>query len=376
MRPSSKFRLLVSAGLISASLAACGGGSSSNSTKSSGSDATGQKAAKAEVSQAMRAPSSIGVTTPLKTPAPKGKTFVYLRCDFAQCGYTEAGVQEAAKALHWNLRVIDFNAANPATLVAAMKQALAYHPVAVAFNGTPYATWSSVVPAYEKAHVAIIPAYVGPQPLNGAVVANLGNPADLAGQAKSLAAWMATDSGGTGKALVVGFPSLPAIGAFPQDFSSALHTYCPGCSITALNGSEADAANPTAINSLIVSSLQRDPSIKYVFVPDGGLVPGLPSAISGAGLSGVKIGGAQGTLENDADMKSGTEQAFTAQDFDYLGWMDLDTAARHLEGMPVSPGDGGLLTRLQTKANLGTPHLNLDEPSDYQQEFEKLWKTQ
>jgi len=381
MRLASKRLLVPAIVLAGIGIAACSSNSSvpattgSASTTGSTGTAAGLAAARATIADADAAPASIGVHTPLKTPAPAGDTFVWLRCDFAQCGYTQVGVAAAVQALHWNLKVIDFNAANPATLIAAMNQALQYHPVAVSFNGNPYATWSQEVPAYEKAGVAIIPNYIGPAPLNKAVIADLANPADLAGQARSIAAWMAVDSGGSGKALVLGVPSLPAIGAFPDDFESALRDFCPACTTTTLSASESQVANPTAIDPLIVSAVQRDRSIKYVIVPDGGLTPGLPAALTGAGISGVKIAGAQGSLENMTDIKIGSEQAFMAQDFTYLGWLDVDVAVRHVEGMAISPGDGGLLTQLITKSNVGTPELNLDKPADYQQEFERLWQS-
>ena len=80
-------------------------------------------------------PTSLSVTVPLASAPPKGKTFVWTNCDSPQCPETETFIRQATTAAGWKLRVINYQTANPATLVAAMTQALQYHPAAVGVSG-------------------------------------------------------------------------------------------------------------------------------------------------------------------------------------------------------------------------------------------------
>src|SRR5882724_6768569 len=82
---------LVALGAASALLAAaCGsssGGGSGNSGNSGGASTTSANvtAAQQVVSQAMKRPTSITVTTPVGKPVPTGKKIVFISCGAAQC---------------------------------------------------------------------------------------------------------------------------------------------------------------------------------------------------------------------------------------------------------------------------------------------------
>ncbi len=100
--------------------------SSSGSTASSGSAAV--KAAQAVAAQWEKAPTKLGLTTPLKSAPPSGKTFVWLNCELSACAQILVGVRQAASAAGWNLKVVQYQQANPATVLSAFKLALNYHP--------------------------------------------------------------------------------------------------------------------------------------------------------------------------------------------------------------------------------------------------------
>lgn len=359
--------------------AACSSSSSTPAaSSSSGSTSAGTSAqvlaAQQFVQKAKQAPTTIGVTTPLKTAPPKGKTFVWLQCDVSQCPVQTTAFAAATAAIGWHLKVISFQSENPATLVAAMKQALLYKPVAVAFSGLPQAVWASEIPAYKAAGVPLIVAYVGPQQISSPVIANIGGPPDITQNGQFIANWFIADSNGKGKALLFNVNDFPILKTFSDAVHSTVSSGCSGCSIVDLNGTIPMVTGGQSVPA-IVSALRKDPSIKYVISCDGPFIDGLPSALAAAGLAGkVKVAGQSGDVENLTDVKTGTEQAFTGLALHYGAWLMVDAALRHLEGIPFNPnGDGGLPKQLLTKDVSFTASTSYDLPSNYPDLFKKLW---
>lgn len=362
--------------------AACSSSSStppaSSSSSSSGSTSAGTSAqvsaAQQYVAKAQQAPTTIGVTTPLKTAPPKGKTFVWMQCDVSQCPVITPSIAAATAAIGWNLKVISYQSANPATLVAGMKQALQYKPVAVALSGLPEAVWATEIPAYKAAGVPIIVAYVGPQQISFPVIANIGGPPDISQNGRFIANWFIANSNGKGRALLYNVNDFPILKTFSDTVQSTVSSGCSGCTIVNLNGTIPQISSGQSVPA-IVAALQKDPSIKYVITCDGPFIDGLPSALAAAGLAGkIKVAGQSGDVENLTDVKAGTEAAFTGLALHYSGWLMVDAALRHLEGIAFDPnGDGGLPKQLLTTSVSFTASTSYDEPSNYPEQFKKLW---
>ena len=362
-------------------VAPSGGGSTSATTAGSSGASAEVAAAQQIVTAAEQAPTKIPLTTPLASKPPTGKTFVFLQCEVSQCTDIASGVKAVTDAIGWNLKTIPFQSANPATLISALQQALQYNPVAVAFSGLPEAVWQSEIPAYQKAGAILIPAFMGPLTTPSPVVPyNIAAQSGTVEAAKQIAAWITVDSNGTGKVLLVGVPSFPLLAVYSTAFKAALSQSCSACSISNIDATipEVDAGQ---INSLIVSALQKDPSIKYVSVVDGAFVDGLPSALAAAGLSGkVKITGIGADVANESNILSGGDlKAFTALATIYSGWLMVDAALRNLEKMPVVDiEDGGLPSQLLTKQTMTADNIqpanSFNYPTDYGQQFKTLWQ--
>jgi ABC-type sugar transport system substrate-binding protein len=95
--------------------------------------------------------------------------------------------------------------------------------------------------------------------------------------------------------------------------------------------------------------------------------------MSAAGITGVTVGGALATAENEQAILNGTETAFTTYNSSYIGWQTVDVALRLLEKMTIPPYDNGVPTQLVTKATVGTPADSATAPANYPQQFGKLW---
>jgi ribose transport system substrate-binding protein len=329
--------------------------------------------AQSQIERYEKTPTSISQKVPLKHAVTKGQTFVYLECDNTQCHDIGDGAIAAAKAIGWNIKVIDYQSANPATLVTGFQQALSYKPVAVAETGTGAAVWSSVLPAYKAAGVPIIASSSGPIHLGAPVSAVVDAAPAYTVPASIIADWFISASKDKGQALIINVPSFPVLNETAESVASTIKKECSGCKSTQLSASLTELGNGGLIPA-IVAALKRNPSIKYVISSDGDFIDGLAPAIQSAGLSGVKISSTIGGIVNEQDIIAGHESATLPWPGGIEGWVIIDAAARLSEKMAVPDGDSNQPIQLLVKSNVGTPTESLMEPKNYEEQFEKLWK--
>ncbi|MGC4936124.1 sugar ABC transporter substrate-binding protein [Gordonia sp. DT30] len=366
--------LLLTTSLI---LTACGGSSDdggSDTAAPSGSSDTSAEVAKAEalVKEYSTPPTGIGVDTPLTSAPAKGKTFVWMQCEAPQCSIITTFMKEAIAAVGWNLKVLNFEAANPATLVSGLKQALQEKPVAVGFVALPYAVWQGVIPDYEKAGVALIPQNVGEVPLSATVPANIGGPDATAKGAEILAQWFIADSKGKGKALLFSTPEIGTSTVYRDAFVKTVEAGCAECEVKDLKLPYADVVAGKASSS-IISSLQQDPAIKYVISHNQVSTAGTPEALKAAGLTDVKLAGGSAQKAEEAAVNSGQLAAVTPTSLNFTTWLVVDAALRFSLGME-QPKDVQINKMLITKASNVTPSDSFDYPADWEEQFKTLWK--
>jgi ribose transport system substrate-binding protein len=331
-------------------------------------------AAQALLAQVEKVPTSVGPTAKLTKAAPTGKTVVYMQCEVPQCTSIGAGVEAAAKAVGWSFKSIPFQTANPATLVTGLQSALQYHPVGVILTGSPEAVWSSVIPAYKAAGVPIVPAYVGPVTADKTVVGNVGGPLSSAAQGHASGADIIVDSQGKGNVLFMQFPSFGSSVVTDNAVSDYLKQNCPDCkeSNVSLSGAQLSGGQ---VPGIVVSALERDPSIDYVYNPSGSFDAGLPAALKSAGLSGkVKIVGNSAETGNEQNVLDGTEMSYTSVGTSYIGWACMDMMLRAVVGDPIPAEDGLIPFQLLTKTTFqGQPRESYDVPTNFEAQFKALW---
>src|SRR5271166_6701534 len=97
---------------IVTALAACGsaqsastGGGTASAASTASSNASDSGSMSRVVASYEKAPTAIPITTPLETSPPKGKTFVFLQCDVAQCTEDSTALKAATAGIGWNLKV-------------------------------------------------------------------------------------------------------------------------------------------------------------------------------------------------------------------------------------------------------------------------------
>lgn len=364
-------------------LTACGssGGAGTNnsdnaSTGTAGSaiGSSGLSATEASfLASSEKAPTTLTVNMPLKEAPPKANTFVWLQCEVTACTLIGEGLQAATAALGWHMQTITYNDADVATLIAGLKRALTYNPVAVGVSGVPPAAgWQSELAEYKSKQIPIVGSFLGATTLDDTLISNVGGPATFSLQARIMADWFIQDSGGTGHALLEVVTSYPTLNHYASAFADNVKNECPKCSITTIDNTVADLTSGNIVKS-VVSAAQRNPQAKYVITSDGAFVAGLPAALSAAGLGGkIKIGGAFPDATNLTGVKNGTENAFTGIAYLYSGWLMIDSLLRHQQGMAFT-ADNPLPTQLLTKDVDFKISTTYDVPESYITQFKQLW---
>lgn len=359
---------------LSISLTACGGSSNPGSAAldSGSADSAGIANATAFIKPYLAPPTGISVSTPLTAQPPKGKTFVWMQCDAPQCALITDFMKEATAAVGWNLKTINFQTADPATLVSGLEQALQLNPAAVSLVGLPYAVWQSVIPDYEKAGVPIIPMFTSDVPLSKTVPTNIAGPDMDRTWGKIIGNWFVSDSKGQGRAELVTSPELAPTNYFHEGFLDAVHANCPACQITELSLSYADVAAGKAPAS-IVSALQQHPDVNYLISAEQANDTGVPEALKAAGLTNLKLAGSSAEKSEEAAVESGELAAITPTATNFGAWLAVDAALRYSLGMPQLQ-NVPINTMLITKDSGFTPSVSFDEPTDWKEQFKSLWK--
>ena len=356
---------------------------SAASTASAGSSASSTPATPASVSAVTTAlavydkPPTDFTVAAVPSKPPTGKTIVFLDGGVPQTKLIAQGIQAAATALGWNFKDLILDQTSPTSVQQSFEQALVYHPYAVATDGTPYASWSSVLPEYQKAGVIVVPANV---------IGNPGSPAvptmDVAGTyyythgATMLADWFIANSHGTGHALLVDVSGFTQSDIFDNAFTAEVQAHCGTCSLTTTGISITSAVGGTA-GSGIVSVLRRNPGIKYVMNLDSAFMTDLSSSLAAAGLTDVQWGGESGDEQDLSAIHAGgtTEAVTTATPLTIIGWLIVDAAVRHLENVAYPSDYGHVPTELLSKGNLSNWQVgpSFNEPADYASLFEQAW---
>ena len=223
----------------------------------------------------MAMPTKIGITTPLKSTPPKGKTFVYLGTNNPSNVLIQQGMAKLAKLAGWNFSVVSYDPSNPGTLTSAITSALAKHPQYMAEAGIPLT--ASQLATIKAGGAKMILDSVYPVKIADPVIGQVDAYSQDALMGKITADFFISDSGGKGQAVVMHVPSYPILNGFTDGFDKEVKAKCPGCKT-----SETDITIPDLTAgkapSIAVSALRSNPDAKYLVWDDGPFADGVTSA--------------------------------------------------------------------------------------------------
>jgi ribose transport system substrate-binding protein len=359
-----------------ASAPASAGAASAAATTSPGTGAQSAAvaAAKAAVAAAETMPAAIPVTQALSSPPPKGKTVLFMQCEEVECSYEGTGMKAAAAAIGWNVKILNYQAANPATLVTALQTGLQYHPVAAFFSGVPQEAWASEQKAYAAAGAYLVDTFLPAVPTGAAIAPGRAYGADMTALGTVLADEQIADSGGApAESLLVNVPTYPVFGPLVTAYDAVIAKDCPTCHVTDVNVTLPQML-AGGLNQAVVSAAKRDSGVTYIVSTNGSFTDTLPEALKAAGLAGqVKVISGQGVSLDQQNVLNGTQLATVSSPLTLSGWQDVDIAIRLVMHQPIPAGDGVVPWVLLTKSNIGAPSDSYDRPADYPAQFKKLW---
>ena len=355
-------------------LAACGGASDGASSSSGGGTSrAGVQAAEAAVTEYEAAPEDIPITEPLNGVPEAGQTFIWMTCQLTACVDMAGAVQAAVESVGWTYREISYDQATPATLVDSLRQALRYDPSYVGLSGVAPETWSVVIPEYEAAGVKLVTSYLGDLETDETVLANVAGPSLNELQAEALAQWFIADSQGEGNVLLQTVNDYPSNKILAEAFAATVAEDCPGCRVTEVNISLADAGAGGVVPT-VISQLRANPNTEYLVSTYSPFLNGLPAQLQAAGLADrVKVAGAYADAGTKSAIQNGSFTAAIGTSARIAAYEMVDVALRDATGTP-QPAEGHQLDiQLLTQDVEFEVDNQLDLPADYAQRFERLW---
>jgi ribose transport system substrate-binding protein len=305
---------------------------SATTAAATGGDA-GLAAAKANVAKYSKFDGSIGVTIPLTGKAAK-KTIAWLECDVPTCAaYLTPGFKNATAAIGWDLKIIPMKSTDPGP---AVQQAIDAKVDYIASTGLAIAQYQPQLDAAKAAGIPVLSCYGtdDPDPSTGLYM-QCGDETSVSNGGPLMADWMIAHSEGKANVLIVSIPDFPVLVAETDAYKAHLAKACPDCKVTELNATLQDLIGGT-VPASIVSKLQANPDVNYVYYSFGDLPGGVTAALQSAGLDKkvTEYGLDFSTIDLD-EIAAGTMGAWSANPKGYAGWLMVDAAARLSLGMKL-----------------------------------------
>jgi ABC-type sugar transport system substrate-binding protein len=167
-----------------------------------------------------------------------------------------------------------------------------------------------------------------------------------------------------------GLPA-PTLQAAAEGMHQVLEEECEDCEYSYTDINPSDIGSPAATNA-VISRLQSDPSINFVFFTIGDLAAGIEPALRQAGLD-VQVGGVLPSSPNLDALQRGADSFWVGVPQETSALLYLDTALRALEsGEPytnqVYPAP--IFTQDNTTQTDPVPAY----PADIKDQFMELWQ--
>jgi ABC-type sugar transport system substrate-binding protein len=358
------------AGAVVAALAfataGCGGGG--------GSTGSGGGAVSASIKQdVLRAEQAVSAWPgPASSPRPaRGKRIVVVTCSSQGIGCVRAaaGAASAGKALGWAVQTID-GQGQPAVWNNAILSAITTHADGIVLDAVPPQLVGDALQRASQAHIPIVSVYNPKPSATGVPVFAYVTP-DHTQQGRLMADWVAMDSHGSARVIVVEDNEFPELVQRVHGFRQELAAVCGGCKIAGTVTSTIGAM-AQQLPAAVTSALQRDPTASYVIAPFDSNATFVAQGVQQAGRTGsVKVAGYEGDPQAISAVRSGQVQAATIADpSEWMGWQAIGEFVRAFAG--AHPADTPVDFRLLVKANAPSTQGWLGD-LNYQSRYMQLW---
>lgn len=351
-------------------LAGCGGEESSASGNGEAADVT---AARDYLEPNLENPTSINIDAPLSKKPEEGKLIVGLNSGIPSANVLAAAWKQASKDLGWQYKEVN-SGASPEDQQKAMESAIQMNPDGIATSGIPVSTIQPQLDAAEDKGIWVNTSASTDAPAGAMFDTSIAGPAQLNEWGKMVAAQAIVQSEGTAKIQLFNLPVFPILLEFDKGFKGAVEEWCPGCELKENAQQATDIGTNTP--GAVVSALQAAPDTDWVVFDLAELGIGVQSALEGAQLTDVNIGGLSALPENYEALKADSQDAWTAYPLPIVGYRQIDSFARQFNGDPLV--DALLPTQLVTPDNVNDLVFDADGNyigvEDYREQFKALWQ--
>ena len=335
--------------------------------------AAAQKSVAASV--AVKAPWD-GPTTGPK--AAKGKTLVFVAQTMQNGGVAGAakGVQEAAKAIGWKVRVID-GQGTAAGMASATQQAVTLKASGIIIGGFDPATVKDAIAKAKAAKIPVIgwhaAATSGPQPSLGLFSNVTTMRADVS---KISADWVIADSKGVGGVVIFTDSSIPFAEGKSQEIKAEVETCASLKLLEYANIPIGDSISTLVAAKTAALVAQYGDQWTHSISINGGLyITPMAAALRAANKSGTgfphNVGAGDGSADEYQRITAGDYQSVTVPEpLTMQGWQIVDEFNRAFSGKKAS---GYVpVVHLVTKANAGTSTV-WDPQNGYRSAYKMIW---
>ncbi|MDN2664853.1 substrate-binding domain-containing protein [Psychromonas sp. 14N.309.X.WAT.B.A12] len=323
---------------------------------------------------------NVAFSLPAGPKAVQDKTVIFVASDLKNSGVAGVvkGFEEAAKAIGWNVRVLD-GAGSVPSQSSAMKQALALQPDGIVVGGfTP----NTMVPTLRKANKLGIKlvswhATPNPGPIEDLFIeTNITSSADDVARVSAMYAIAKSE----GKAnVVILTDGLYSIAVHKADVMKSYIEKCEGCSV--LGYEDTPLANTSARIPQLTYSLVQKHGDKYNYtlaINDlyfDYMSPALRSAGKKKGDAPYNISAGDGSESAFERIRNGDFQVATvAEPLSLHGWQVIDEFNRLFQDQPISGyvTPVHLVTAENIHSNGGDQNL-YDPENNYREYYSASW---
>jgi ribose transport system substrate-binding protein len=321
-------------------------------------------------------------TGPMTGPkAVRGKSIVYVTHDLASPAEASIakGVQNIAKTLGWNIKVIDGQNSLP-EISSGIAQAIALKPDAIIANAIPNSLYPALVGAL-KAGIPVVCTATAPTPgvwkQDGCDV-NIFQDYKKLGQA--LADWVIINSGGHMQGVLLSDKTYSIVTAKTDGIAGQFKAMgCTGCKLLLYTQTPfADAAQ--RVPGLTTTWVQKYGTPLYLLNPSDFFASIEIPALRTLGVKSdqVVVTGMDGNAPNYGFIRAGN--SYQVMDipipYDYLGYQVVDNLNRLMSHAPISSPYTPIFVVDKTNVNKYGGRQGAFIPgNNYKLHFSQLWKT-
>jgi ribose transport system substrate-binding protein len=318
-----------------------------------------------------------GYRGPARGPrAQPGGLVVFVAGDLTNGGIAGAalGVQQAARAIGWQLQILDGNGTT-ARQARALRAALRLKPTGIVLGGFDAAAQRLALRRARALGIPVVGWHAGTRPGPDRRAGLFNNVStDPASVARLAADYAIARSDGTANVVIFTDRRYP-IAAYKADIMAAEIRRCRRCAVLDMVNSPIDLAQqqmPAIVSSLLHRFGTR---FRYMLAINGiyigGALPAFVNAGSGGDEPPFAIGAGDGDASDFERIRAGDHQTASIAEPLYMqGWQIIDELNRARAGQPPS----GYIAppRLITRADV-PDGVVFDPPSGYRANYERIW---